>query len=115
MTDCHLDGVSAAKILEETRNAFEHLEGNYPRLRIYLFSPASRALAASEKLFPVLERPKTADRFPRMRPAPLRVLEPERPGAPPGRPLPFILCAAMAAVAAAILQRGRGKWSKSPD
>lgn len=50
-------------------NTFEHLESNYPRLRIYLFSPASQALAVSDKLFPVIEGSREFDRLPLMKAA----------------------------------------------
>ena len=34
------------------QNVFEYLEGNHPRLRLFLDSPAARAMAVAEKTFP---------------------------------------------------------------
>jgi nitrous oxidase accessory protein len=52
-------------------NVFSHLEGEYPRLRLYLDSPAAQALALAERGFPLLERHIEQDIKPLMRPAQL--------------------------------------------
>jgi nitrous oxidase accessory protein len=66
-----LDGDGIGDIPFKIQNVFEHLEGNYPRLRIYLLSPGSQALALAEKGFPVIEGAKEFDQRPLMRPAAL--------------------------------------------
>jgi nitrous oxidase accessory protein len=50
------------------QNVFEYLEGNFPRLRIYLNSPAAESIAAAEKSFPIMKGSKEIDRSPLMRP-----------------------------------------------
>ncbi len=104
-----LDGDGVGDVPHKIQNEFEHLEGNYPRLRIYLLSPASQALAASERILPILELPKTSDPFPLMRPVRLAVREPGRAPAPRGRPLALALCSALLAGAAAIVVWGRSR------
>ncbi len=110
--DLNSDGIGDVPF--KIQNAFEHLEGNYPRLRIYLSSPASQALAAAERLLPVLEFPKTSDPLPLMRPVRLVPREPGR-AASTGNPLAIALCSGMIACAAGILVWGRGPWSKSAN
>lgn len=53
------------------QNVFEYMEGNHPRLRLYLDSPAARALAVAEKTFPILRGSSEIDEAPLMKPAPL--------------------------------------------
>ena len=50
------------------QNVFEYLEGNHPRLRLFLDSPAARALAVAEKTFPVLRGSSEIDEAPLMKP-----------------------------------------------
>jgi len=108
-----LDGNGIGDVEFRIQNAFEHLEGNYPRLRIYLSSPASSALAASQRLLPILDPPKTADRYPLMRPMDLEAREPERIVAA-GRRIPaLVIACALILVAALILAWGRAAWSTS--
>jgi len=66
-----LDGDSIGDVPFRIQNLFEHLEGNYPRLRLYFFSPASQALAAAEKTFPIIQGSDERDPHPLMRPAAL--------------------------------------------
>jgi hypothetical protein len=49
------------------QNVFQYMEGNYPHLRIYLDSPAARALAAAEKTFPILRASSEVDAAPLMK------------------------------------------------
>lgn len=73
-----LDGDGIGDVPHKIQNVFEYLEGNYPRLRLYLSSPAAQALALAEKLFPIL--PGSGERDP----APLMKAEPPMaPFAPP--------------------------------
>ncbi len=102
-----LNGDGLGDVPFRIQNAFEHLEGNFPRLRIYLLSPAAAALALSERFLPILEFPKTSDRFPLMRPVPLEVREPERGGASSRRMVSFLICCGVIASASIVLARGR--------
>jgi len=49
-----LDGDGIGDIPHKIQNVFEYMEGNYPRLRLYLNSPVAQALALAEKIFPVV-------------------------------------------------------------
>jgi len=49
-----LDGDGIGDIPHKIQNVFEYMEGNYPRLRLYLNSPVAQALALAEKTFPVV-------------------------------------------------------------
>jgi nitrous oxidase accessory protein len=49
------------------QNVFQYMEGNYPHLRIYLDSPAARAMATAEKTFPILRASSEVDRAPLMK------------------------------------------------
>lgn len=62
-----LDGDNRGDVPHRIQNVFEYLEGNYPRLRIYLNSPAAQALAAAEQAFPVIRSSSEADPWPVMR------------------------------------------------
>jgi len=74
--DLNSDGIG--DVPHRIQNVFQHLEGNYPRVRIYLFSPAAQALAASERAFPVIERSREFDHAPLMHPVRVPVLEADR-------------------------------------
>lgn len=80
--DLNEDGIGDVPF--RIQNLFEHLEGNRPRLRIYLASPASHALAAAEQSFPLIPGSREFDRHPLMRPVVLQIAMPEsrprRPG-----------------------------------
>jgi nitrous oxidase accessory protein len=101
-----LDGDGAGDVPHPLQNAFEHLEANHPRLRVYLFSPASQALAFAERNFPVIQRPQELDQRPLMRAletgAPAADLAP-RAGGRGWAALP----GALAALAALAMVKGR--------
>jgi nitrous oxidase accessory protein len=63
-----LDGDGLGDVPHKIQNVFERLEGNHPRLRLYLASPAAQALALAEKAFPIFEGSRERDPAPRMRP-----------------------------------------------
>jgi nitrous oxidase accessory protein len=63
-----LDGDGFGDVPHRIQNIFEHLEGNFPRLRVYLNSPAAQSLVAAEKSFPILKGSNEFDRKPLMRP-----------------------------------------------
>lgn len=50
------------------QNVFEYLEGNHPRLRLFLDSPAARAMVLAEKTFPILRGSSEIDEAPMMKP-----------------------------------------------
>jgi nitrous oxidase accessory protein len=68
--DLDVDGIG--DVPHKVQNVFEFMEGNYPRLRLYLNSAAAQALALAEKTFPVLKSSREIDRAPLSRPSPLR-------------------------------------------
>ena len=53
---------------QRLQDVFEYLEGNHPRLRLYLESPAVKALAVAERLFPIFQKSEETDRSPLMKP-----------------------------------------------
>jgi nitrous oxidase accessory protein len=57
---------------QRIQNVFEYMEGNHPRLRFYLESPAARALAVAEKTFPIVRGSSEVDEAPLMKPIKLR-------------------------------------------
>jgi nitrous oxidase accessory protein len=69
-----LDADGIGDIPYKIQNVFEHMEGNYPRLRVYLLSPASQALALAETGFPIIEGSREFDHRPLMHPVPLSPL-----------------------------------------
>jgi nitrous oxidase accessory protein len=95
--DLNADGIGDVPF--KIQNVFEHLEGDYPRIRIYLYSPASQALAAAETAFPVFEGSREFDRRPLMKPAALPARAPRTSGRtryfPPAISLALLLIPAM--------------------
>jgi nitrous oxidase accessory protein len=59
-----LDGDGIGDAPHKIQNVFQYLEGNYPRLRLYLSSPAAQALATAEKTFPIVRGSTEADTAP---------------------------------------------------
>ena len=95
------------------QNAFEHLEGNFPRVRLYLFSPAAQALALSDRMFPVIAGPSISDPAPLMKPLPLvRRDVTTRRGS--GYSASVVAASGLIGLSASIAALGRRKlWSKS--
>jgi nitrous oxidase accessory protein len=62
-----LDADGVGDLPHRIQNIFQHLEGNYPRLRIYFSSPAAQALAAAEKILPVIQGSPEIDSRPLLR------------------------------------------------
>ncbi len=65
-----LNGDERGDLPQKIQNVFEYLEGNHPRLRIYLDSPAAKAMAVAEKTFPILRGSGEVDSAPLMHPVP---------------------------------------------
>ncbi|PWT95740.1 MAG: hypothetical protein C5B55_00895 [Blastocatellia bacterium] len=57
---------------QRVQDVFEYIEGNHPRLQLYLDSPAARALAVAERTFPVLKGSQEIDMAPLMQAVDLR-------------------------------------------
>jgi nitrous oxidase accessory protein len=66
-----LDGDGIGDAPHKIQNVFQYLEGNYPRLRLYLSSPAAQALATAEKTFPIVRGSTEADTAPLVKPVEL--------------------------------------------
>jgi nitrous oxidase accessory protein len=60
------DGDGVGDVPLKIQNAFDYLEGNFPRLRLYLYSPAAQALEAAVRAFPLLEVSREFDEHPLM-------------------------------------------------
>jgi nitrous oxidase accessory protein len=102
-----LDGDGVGDVPFRIQNLFEHLEGNRPRLRLYLSSPAAQALAAAEHSFPLIQGSREFDHYPLMKPVDLGVKVPETRASrhtPPGLPL---VPASLIAAAAFAMWKGR--------
>jgi nitrous oxidase accessory protein len=66
-SDCDgydLDGDGIGDVPHKVQNVFEYMEGNYPRLRLYLYSPAAQGLAMAERTFPVVKGSSEMDPAP---------------------------------------------------
>ena len=62
-----MDEDGLGDVPKRVQDVFEYIEGNYPRLQIYLNSPAAKALAVAERTFPVLRGSQEVDSAPLMR------------------------------------------------
>ena len=63
-----LDSDSIGDVPYKIQNVFEYLEGSYPRIRIYLNSPAAQSMVAAERSFPIIEASNQVDPKPLMYP-----------------------------------------------
>jgi nitrous oxidase accessory protein len=64
--DLHADGIG--DLPYRIQNIFDYIEGKHPSLRLFLESPASQALAAATKTFPIFDISQERDDHPLMRP-----------------------------------------------
>jgi nitrous oxidase accessory protein len=71
-----LDGDGLGDIPMKIQNVFQYLEGRNPNTRLYLYSPASQALAAAGKAFPIIEINTETDPHPLTAPIVLRDASP---------------------------------------
>lgn len=62
-----LDGDGIGDIPMKIQNIFQFLEGQNANVRLYLYSPASQALAVAAKAFPIININEEADERPLMR------------------------------------------------
>ena len=72
-----LDGNGIGDIPMKIQNVFDYLEGRYPNLRLYLYSPASQALAVAAKAFPIIAINQEVDEHPLMKPVDLHKTTPK--------------------------------------
>ncbi|MDH3251249.1 MAG: nitrous oxide reductase family maturation protein NosD [Ignavibacteria bacterium] len=66
-----MDGDAIGDTPMKIQNVFQYLEGQRPNLRLYLYSPASQALATAASAFPIIDVNSEVDEFPLMRPVDL--------------------------------------------
>jgi nitrous oxidase accessory protein len=66
-----VDGDGIGDVPMKIQNVFHYLEGRSPNLRLYLYSPASQALAAATRAFPIIKINEELDTAPLIRPADL--------------------------------------------
>jgi nitrous oxidase accessory protein len=64
--DLNDDGIG--DIPMSIQNVFQYLEGQNPNLRLYLYSPASQAIAAASRAFPIIAINEERDAYPLMTP-----------------------------------------------
>lgn len=75
-----LDGDGLGDLPMKIQNVFQYLEGRNPNVRLYLYSPASQALAAAGKAFPVIQIHEEVDLHPLMKPLALAGARPDESG-----------------------------------
>lgn len=101
-----LDGDGIGDVPHKIQNVFEYVEGNYPRLRLYLESPAAHALAMAERVFPFVQGSPEVDRAPRVKPLPIAFRPEAGPRSPAPRGLLALISIAMVAAAASAMRWG---------
>jgi nitrous oxidase accessory protein len=102
-----LDGDGKGDVAFRIQNLFEHLEGDRPRLQIYLFSPASQSLAAAERSFPVIEGSREFDHYPVMKPIDLQIKAADISDTRRGSAALTGIPASMSLIAAIFMWKGR--------
>jgi nitrous oxidase accessory protein len=63
-----LDGDGIGDVPMKIQDLFNYLEGQNANTRLYLYSPASQALAVAAKAFPILDLTNELDQYPLMQP-----------------------------------------------
>lgn len=63
-----MDADSYGDVPHKIQNVFEYLIGNFPRVQIYLNSPAAQSIVMAEKSFPILKGSNEMDQKPLTRP-----------------------------------------------
>lgn len=97
------------------QNVFQYLEGRNSAVRLFLYSPASQALATAAAAFPIMRVTEEADAFPLMRPIDMHALPAAAVagGGTEGAPTPHaamaVLGGPLALLAAWWMFRGRAK------
>ena len=105
--DLDADGIGDVPM--KIQNVFNYLEGRTPNLRLYLYSPASQALAVAASAFPIMDLNRERDDLPLMFPVNLRSMPATgmavESGAQSG-PQPYLAGIAAASVLAGIVLAG---------
>jgi nitrous oxidase accessory protein len=109
--DLDADGIGDQPF--KIQNVFQHLEGNYPRLRLYLLSPPAQALAVAEKTFPVIRGSHEFDYRPLMRPAPVAIRLPESDKQRQARVYSLLMSLLMVASSVTVVVSGLRKKASS--
>lgn len=102
--DLDTDGIG--DVSHPIHNIFEYLEGNFPRMRIYLNSPAAQSLVAAEKAFPILKGSSEFDRRPLMRPVKIDTTFPPRESRGAAKWLLLAFSSAILGLSLAAFKRG---------
>ncbi|GFN22832.1 nitrous oxide reductase family maturation protein NosD [Thermanaeromonas sp. C210] len=71
--DLDRDGIG--DIPHRTGDPFTYLMARYPAVRLFLNSPAAKALEFSERIFPLVDVPKAEDRYPLAQPVEIEIPE----------------------------------------
>jgi nitrous oxidase accessory protein len=104
-----LDGDGRGDVPHKVQNVFDSMEGNYPRLRIYLNSPAAQALAMAERTFPILRGSSEVDRSPLTKAVKLGFpFQGEEPAAGT-QPLLMTISLALLGFALVVMWKGQGR------
>ncbi len=74
-----LDADGIGDVPYRIQNIFDFIESRHPALRLFLESPASQALAAATKTFPIFDISAEQDEHPRMRPLEFSLEHPSAP------------------------------------
>lgn len=74
-----LDADGIGDVPYRIQNIFDFIESRHPSLRLFLESPASQALAAATKTFPIFDISPEQDEHPRMRPLEFSLEHPSVP------------------------------------
>ncbi len=103
-----LDADRIGDIPHKIQNVFEYMEGNYPRLRLYLESPAAQAIGMAEKLMPMVRRSSLVDSAPLMKPVAVDHQPGGRDQSLSAQALLGIVSLAMLGIAVQTIRWGRG-------
>jgi len=104
-----LDGNGVGDVPHRIHNIFEYLEGNLPRLRIYLNSPAAQSIAAAEKSFPILKGSNEIDGKPIMRPIKIGTTFTSRAKGGNARSILFVFSIFLLGLSLSVFKRGFAK------
>jgi len=102
-----LDADGIGDVPYHIQNIFDFIESRHPALRLFLESPASQALAAATKTFPIFDISAERDEHPRMQSLDFSL---EHPSAPMTNSWPEIFSALSVIVVSVVLLRKRYRY-----
>jgi nitrous oxidase accessory protein len=113
-----LDGDGAGDTPHVLQNIFEYLVADYPEYWLYLYSPASQAVAMAEKVLPIIELPDEArDPHPLMGPAVIPEIDVQlhllEDGSKSSGTALFLISIVTVLLASRMIVKGNRLWSKS--